>query len=366
MTGPGVSPYSWSDTLSWLVHYLKPSIRRRSAGVPRPSAHRVASPASRPVRLLFIGDLMCMRWDRVPTVDSRLTRLVASADLVIGNCEAPVTRQKSREDASFYFTFDMAEEYLETFLQRLGVEPEKCVLSVANNHIGDQGENGLVDTVDRLRRLGVLPLGSRADGEPTVAVRVGGINVLLAAWTHWMNRDVFKPSSGVWRAEDIAAIPRRAWTERKARFGTDCLIGVPHWDYEFNHFPREQTREFARRMTSVGFDLLVGHHPHVCQPIEWLDGGICLYSVGNLNGPTSLLRSWPSKLLGVFEVQLISTGRLRGRIASYKLHPFVQQGRSRDVALIPLDRTPRRLRTRLERRLRLIYPTQQTTTQLTK
>lgn len=356
MSGPGFSPYPWPDTLRWPVFYLRPSTKRRSAVVPRPSAHRFSSQPSEPVRLLFLGDLMCMSRDRVPRVDERLRRLIASADLVLGNCEAPITHAHVRPNASYRFTFDMAEEYLGTLLQRLGVRPGRCVLSVANNHMGDLGPSGLPETLERLRGLGVMPVGARAAHGPTVQVQVRGVRLAIAAWTHWMNREVFEGDNRVWRVEEVDAVPARAWSEMKERLGAHCLIGTPHWDYEFCHFPAQATREFAQRMIGRGFDLLVGHHPHVLQPIEWLAGGICMYSVGNANGPRSLLLRRSSKLFGAFEVQLVPTGRLRGRVAAYRLHPFVQYGRGRTVYLTPLEAAPRGLRAKLEARLRLLYP----------
>jgi len=356
VSGPGFSPYPWPDTLRWPVFYLRPSTKRRSAVVPRPSAHRFSSQPSEPVRLLFLGDLMCMGRDRVPRVDERLRRLIASADLVLGNCEAPITHAHVRPNASYGFTFDMAEEYLGTLLQRLGVRPGRCVLSVANNHMGDLGPRGLPETLKRLRGLAVMPVGARAADGPTVQVQVRGVRLAIAAWTHWMNREVFEGDNRVWRVEEVDAIPARAWSETKERLGAHCLIGTPHWDYEFCHFPAQATREFAQRMIGRGFDLLVGHHPHVLQPIEWLAGGICMYSVGNANGPRSLLLRRSSKLFGAFEVQLVPTGRLRGRVAAYRLHPFVQYGRGRTVYLTPLEAAPRGLRAKLETRLRLLYP----------
>ncbi len=356
MSGPGFSPYPWPDTLRWPVFYLRPSTKRRSDVVPRASAHRFSSQPSKPVRLLFLGDLMCMGSDRVPRVDERLQRLIASADLVIGNCEAPITHAHARPNASYRFTFDMAEEYLGTLLQRLGVRPSRCVLSVANNHMGDQGPRGLPETLERLRRLGVIPVGARTAGEPTVQVEVRGVRLAIAAWTHWMNCEVFGGDNGVWRVEEVDAIPATAWFETKQRTGAHCLIGTPHWDYEFRHFPAQPTRQFAKRMIGRGFDLLVGHHPHVLQPIEWLAGGICMYSVGNANGPRSLLLRRCSKLFGAFEAQLVPTGRSRGRVAAYRLHPFVQYGRGRTVCLAPLEAAPPGLRAKLEARLRLLYP----------
>ena len=109
-------------------------------------------------------------------------------------------------------------------------------------------------------------------------------------------------------------------------------------------------------MATAGMGLLVGHHPHVLQPIEWLGDAICLYSVGNLNGPTSLLLRWPSRLMGIFEVQLVSSGSLRGQVAAYRLHPFVQLHRRRRISLVPLDAVPDHLRRKFEGRLALIYP----------
>ncbi len=322
----------------------------------RARAFQFRPDTSRTVRLLFVGDLMCMARDRVPEVDRRLRELVRSADLVIGNCEAPIARSRHRPHASYRFTFDMAEEYLETFLVRLGADPARTVLSVANNHIGDRGPRGPLETVRRLERLGVTPIGQRVTDGPIVTVRAGTVNLAIVAWTHWLNRDGIAGAGGVWRAEDVAAFPESHWGAMRERTNADCLIGAPHWGLEFHHFPNGPIRRFARRMCHAGFDLLVGHHPHVLQPVEWHGRGVCLYSVGNLNGPKSLLASWPSRLLGVFEVRLCATGSERGRIASYRLHPFVQRRLSRGVRLVPLDRMPLRQQARLERRLRLLYP----------
>jgi poly-gamma-glutamate synthesis protein (capsule biosynthesis protein) len=294
--------------------------------------------------------------DRVPRVDERLRRLIDSADFVIGNCEAPVTRAHLSPTASYRFRFEMAAEYLHALLEGLGMRPGRCALSVANNHIGDQGPRGLRETLERLWGLGVIPLGARTADGLTAQVEVRGVKLAIVAWTHWMNQEVFEGDDGVGRVEEVDGIPGRAWSEAKERLGADCLIGTPHWDYEFCHFPAQSTRALAGRMIERGFDLIVGHHPHVLQPIEWLAGGICMYSVGNANGPRSLLLRRYSKLFGAFEIELVPTGPSRGRVAAYRLHPFVQRAHGATVYLTPLDALPRDLRTKLEARLRLLYP----------
>ncbi len=369
MTGPGVSPYSLPDTLRWPARYLWPSMQRRTRFTARPAIHRHSGPSDplsgRTVRLVFFGDLMCMPGDRVPEVSSDLRALIEAADFVMGNCEAPVTAEPPRPSARYAFTFQMAESYLQQFLERLGAAPDRCALSVANNHAGDQGAAGLEQTLECLARLGVTSVGARTGAGPATVLDVAGLRIAVSAWTHWMNREVFSPGSGPWRQADLDELPRPG--EGGTSVGAasaDFRIGLPHWDHEFCHYPCAATRERALRCFDAGFDLLVGHHSHVLQPIEWMGKGFCVYSLGNLNGPPLLLRSVPARLLGVLEVELgaaassgtTATGAPGVALRAYRLHPFVQLRYGSGASLIPLADAGPRLRHRLERRLGRLFP----------
>jgi poly-gamma-glutamate synthesis protein (capsule biosynthesis protein) len=340
-------------------------MQRRTRFTARPAIHRspVASDqlSGRTVRLVFFGDLMCMPGDRVPEVSPDLRALIEAADFVIGNCEAPVTAELPRSSARYAFTFRMAERYLQQFLERLGAAPDRCALSVANNHAGDQGPAGLEQTLECLARLGVTPVGARTRAGPATVLDVAGLRIAVKAWTHWMNREAFAPDSGPWRPGDLDRLA--ASGEGKAP-GADFRIGLPHWDHEFCHYPCAATRERALRCLDSGFDLLVGHHPHVLQPIEWVGHGVCAYSLGNLNGPPLLLRSAPSRLLGVLEVELGAAATFRAAVDTapdvalrmYRLRPFVQECHGSGVRLVPLAAAAPRLRHRLERRLGRLFP----------
>ena len=322
----------------------------------RPAHHRFHLPPTRAVRLLFVGDLMCMRSDRVPEVCSELHSLVRRADLVIGNCEAPVVGDCPRPDARYLFRFQMAEAYLASLLDRLGVETRRCVLSVANNHIGDQGAAGLSETLRRLRGLGIIPVGVREGSDPSIRLEAGDVRISLTAWTRWMNREFPVAGVGVWRAREIDRFGSHAREGSATRARADLRIAFPHWDLEFRHFPSAETTRSARRLAAAGFDLIVGHHPHVLQPVEWLAGSVCLYSVGNLNGPTALLRSWPSRMLGAFEVEVSAAGPRRGQITAYRLHRFAQRRTRSGVRLSSLSELAPRVRRRLEQRSGMLYP----------
>jgi poly-gamma-glutamate synthesis protein (capsule biosynthesis protein) len=344
--------FRWYRAPVWLYRCLRPSTWRHTDLVRRPLNHDF-EPAreDETFRLLFFGDLMRMKNDAVPRVDPALRELLSGADLVIGNCEAPVTLTSGRRR----FIFQMPESFVRAVLEELGVDPQRCVLSVANNHIGDQGEEGLNTTLKYLKGIGVTPIGNyRAEECPLERIVCGRLALGIVAWTFGVRQDVFRASPGVWRVQHVT---EQAWLDMKKAEEIDCLIGTPHWEREFQHFPRPETQALAWRLIESGFDVLVGHHPHVVQPVEWVDGGLCLYSVGGLTMPVSLLRmSWPARLAGIFEVRLRASGPDRGRIVGYTFHPVVHEMVSEHgVSLVPLEKAEQRLGKRLGRRLGVLF-----------
>lgn len=344
------SPYPWHYTLRWLYYYFYPSNKRHTDLEPAPRGHDFLPEEQNYKRLIFFGDLMCIRFDRVPEVDPQIKALLSGADLVIGNCEAPLVHTELRPEARHLTHFGMSEAYLGGFLERLGVPAERCVLSVANNHIGDQGEAGLAETVRRLEGMGIQPMGHHEAGPYVSRKLPGGLELGLSAWTQWLNFEVLggpKAKSGVWRTEPICD---QDWASAAAE--VDLLIANPHWEWEFQHHPKASTRALAQNLTEQGFGLIVGHHPHVLQPIEWFDDRkLCLYSVGNLSGPPYSHVAWPVQMVLFFEVRVVSQGPNRGRIAGYRSHLFAQEfSQDRASSLVPLAQAKPELRSQIEAR----------------
>ena len=66
----------------------------------------------------------------------------------------------------------------------------------------------------------------------------------------------------------------------------DVVIVCPHWGTEYTFVPSSYQQKFARQMTEAGADLIIGTHPHVIQPVEWIESdngnqALCYYSLGN-------------------------------------------------------------------------------------
>ncbi|EKC62784.1 Capsule biosynthesis protein capA, partial [human gut metagenome] len=73
---------------------------------------------------------------------------------------------------------------------------------------------------------------------------------------------------------------------QKAKAECDIVLVNVHWGEEYTTTPNNDQRELASKMASWGADVIIGHHPHVIQPVEWIDNGngtktLVAYSLGN-------------------------------------------------------------------------------------
>ena len=71
-----------------------------------------------------------------------------------------------------------------------------------------------------------------------------------------------------------------------AREVCDIVIVCPHWGYEYSFEPCAYQKDFARQMIDAGADVIIGAHPHIVEPVEYIttengNSGLCYYSLGN-------------------------------------------------------------------------------------
>ncbi|MGE0710488.1 MAG: CapA family protein [Planctomycetota bacterium] len=344
--------YPLLDTLLWPVFHARPSLRDPSGVVRAPLSQRFEAYRDDEVwRLVFFGDLCCMYGEELPRASDAVREVLRGADLVLGNLEAPITAKERQARPIVGFRFRMSQRWLRELLAELGVVPARLLLSLANNHIGDWRREGFEDTLARLDELGVRAVGRCRDGAPAAEevliddwLRLG-----VVAWTRWLNRRPFAPEDRVLEDTDVPGVD---WGARKAERRWHLLVGLPHWDYEFHHFPQPETRALARGLVGKGFDLLVGHHPHVLQPLERWGDALCHYSLGNF---ISIQLTWPTKLTSLLEVHVLKAGGRRGRVCGYRQVPLALVGGAGERRLVTLDDAPEELRAACLRRLDLLF-----------
>lgn len=164
------------------------------------------------------------------------------------------------------------------------------VVSVANNHSLDQGEKGIASTLDAVRKAGLIPIGAghtRELAEGPEILTVKGVRIGFLGATGFLNIptrfDSDEPQVAVLTDGNLTAACQRV-KELKGR--VDLVVMSVHWGEEEMTTPREREVRHARALCEAGVDVILGHHPHVLQPIEVFDakdGRRCViaYSLGN-------------------------------------------------------------------------------------
>jgi len=251
---------------------------------------RAAKPPAPPVtfRLVAVGDILMHQDVKAaatqdpggfPALWADLVPLFQGADVAFGNLETPVAPTSGRPGVPFQFN---APEALPPALRASGF----TVLSTANNHAYDQGVKGVRETLDRLKEARLVAVGSgedRAQAEALRVVECQGARVAFLGFTDLFNLDLNRRAAEPWvRPLDLE--PALA-AVREARSQADLVVVSVHWGNEYQHQPTKRQRDLARALVDAGCDVLLGHHPHVLQPVELMESSgrkaLVAYSLGN-------------------------------------------------------------------------------------
>jgi poly-gamma-glutamate synthesis protein (capsule biosynthesis protein) len=208
------------------------------------------------------------------------------ADIAIGNLECALTERTAKLPKRYNFR---ASRAWADRLRRAGFD----ALSLANNHTFDYGRQGLADTLGALRASGIeAPGGGLTAAEarrPRILVRHGVRVALLAYLGLFPPLVPFVPDApGVAMAYDTAVAHDVASAARTA----DVVVVSLHAGKEMVGSPTWRQRSLAAAALDAGADVVIGHHPHVVQPLAWRKGKPIFYSLGNFvfNPSPSFLR----------------------------------------------------------------------------
>jgi len=257
-------------------------------------------PEEDPVRLSFVGmgdniiygctyrqaEKSDGGYDFLPKY-KRVSKMIADADIAFVNQETPMSGKKY--GYSSYPQFNTPDQ-MGYDLVTLGFD----VISFANNHMADMGYNSsscvsdMIDFTDKLDAFVVGLYRSYDDFENIRVYEKDGVKIAFLAYTYGTNlykkQTEPKNITGAYLpVYDEETITRQVTA---AKLISDLVIVSVHWGTEDSHKVNDEQRQYAQLMADLGVDVILGHHPHVIQSVEWIESEngyktLCYYSLGN-------------------------------------------------------------------------------------
>lgn len=350
------SPYPLHYTLRWPWFFRKPSLKNHSKILAKPdnftAIHGFSKNDIKTTKILFAGDIMVLNGDQPPVLSKEVANLIDQADIFVANLEAPVGDHPKDPEKRYTFRFHMPRDFLQGITNQTTLDLSKWILTNANNHSGDAGIEGFKKSIDILSELGINHLGYKDNEGPIKSISVNGVKLGLAGWTHWLNRDMATNNQPVLESNDILKADIQTI---KNDLKLDYLIGLPHWEYEFQHYPRNKTRSLGSMYIDKGFDLLLGSHPHVLQPYEFFSGKPCFYSLGNFCG---LGIAKPVKIITLLELEIFKhKSKTETGVNNFKFHYFYQLHTEKDISIVPIDHIDEELQEAARSRIHKVMET---------
>lgn len=219
--------------------------------------------------ILLLGDVMLgrhvetlIRKNKKNYPFSYVTNLFNSVDMTIANFEASVP-VKHTQTPDGEFNLYVSKENME-ILKEVGIGR----VSLANNHSFDSGSDGFKNTVTTCHTLELV-----CPGNPT-ELTDSSLDFFMLGDTHVAVMYLYEPTVDI----------NDPWLEiliKRAKEQSEVQIIFIHWGEEYKEVHNDNQAALAHYFIDKGFDLVVGHHPHVVQDIEIYKTKPIFYSLGN-------------------------------------------------------------------------------------
>lgn len=232
-----------------------------------------------------------------------LTPYSSGADYSVANLETTLCGTDMGYKYSGYPAFNCPDEIVDA-LKNAGFD----MLLTANNHCYDTSEYGFLRTVRTVRSKGLTALGTRESQSDTAYTiqEINGIQVGMVCYTYegqpdnptagtvYMNKNALSANCAplinsflATQLDPFYMEARQVLTQMK-QSGAEATVMYIHWGNEYQTTPSTEQQQIAQQLCDLGFDVIVGGHPHVIQPVSLLTSRlepghktVCLYSTGN-------------------------------------------------------------------------------------
>jgi poly-gamma-glutamate synthesis protein (capsule biosynthesis protein) len=221
---------------------------------------------------------------------ARVKPLIESVDLAICHLEVPLVALGEKPTTNPLYS---APTELAWAIKEMGFD--RC--STASNHSFDKGVKGIEATLNEFDALGLSQAGMARtpdEIEPKV-IDVKGIKVTHLSYTFGFN-DIPAPNGETWRSALIDPTRIIADAQKARDMGARVVIVSMHWGRETQTDLSDFQLTNSDAITKSGLiDLVVGHHAHVVQKIEQVNGVWTIFGLSNLISYLPTTDAFPNK-----------------------------------------------------------------------
>lgn len=202
------------------------------------------------------------------------------------------------------------------------------VVNMANNHMIDKGAKGLAEAIEYWDSQDVVRTGAYKNTEDLNKIEYiesNGLKIGLVGVTQYTN-GLYLPADSELKiiySADEDIIKSKIENAKKE---CDMVMVNVHWGNEYQTTPTQDQRNLAKKMADWGADIIIGHHPHVIQPVEFIDRedgsrALVVFSLGNFISQQNTPARVVGGMLGYTVTKNFETGKLE--ISNVKFIPIV-------------------------------------------
>ena len=277
----------------------------------------------------FVGDIsLADNWYIMPKYDERggikgilsekVLKIMTGSDLMVANSEFTVSNRGTKMSGKQY-TFRAKPERLKIY-EEMGVD----LVTLANNHVYDFGKDAFLDMLDAFDKYEIPHIGAGHNLDEAKEAYYFIINGYKIAFINGTRAEKYiltpgatETSEGVFRCYD----PTNMINEiKKIKQESDFVITIMHFGKEGSHELEKEQVESAKKYIDAGSDVIIGHHAHVLQGIEFYKDKPIIYNLGDFifNGNT--------EDTAIFEIKLSNNKQME-----YYIYPARQKNMFTDL-----------------------------------
>ena len=243
------------------------------------------------IRVTFLGDTL-IGGEAQTVLDKHgpdyafdgIRHLLTRSDLVVANHEGPITRRERPDrklDTGRKRYWYRAQPESVVALRDAGIG----VVSLANNHVLDFGNAALDDTIEALDRAEIQWCGAGPNRRVARRPALLTVRGLRFGFLSFMQRYDLYVAERLYATRTtpgpLRLRPERARVDlEKLQTRADVCVALVHWGRNYRKRNARQIR-LSGELCAAGADLVIGHHPHIPQPIELHEDVPVCYSLGN-------------------------------------------------------------------------------------